>query len=80
MTRPQRFLLVPEVLRQRRALVVEEVDPVEVEDVDGAGAVVRDAVLVLTPQAEIGPELGAVAFPPPSPRVTMITPHFTPYC
>ncbi len=55
----QRLLLVPEVLRQRRALVVEEVDPVEVEDVDGAGSVVRDAVLVLAAQTEVGAELVA---------------------
>ncbi len=56
---PQRLALAPEVLGQRRALVVEEVDAVEVEDVDGAGAVVRDAVLVLAPQPERRADLGA---------------------
>src|SRR3954447_16382697 len=56
---PQRVVVVPEVLRQRRALVVEEVDLVEVEEVDGAGAVVRDAILVLAPQAKRRADLGA---------------------
>ena len=55
---PQR-LGAPEVLGQRRARVVEEVDAVDVEDVDRARAVVRDAVLVLAPQAELGADLGA---------------------
>ena len=45
--------------RQRRARVVEEVDAVDVEDVDRARAVVRDAVLVLAPQAERRADLGA---------------------
>ncbi len=56
---PQRLVLAPEELGQRGALVVEEVDAVEVEDVDGAGAEVRDAVLVLAPEAERRADLGA---------------------
>ena len=55
---PQR-LRAPEELAQRRARVVEEVDAVDVEDVDRAGAVVRDAVLVLAPQAERRADLRA---------------------
>ena len=56
---PQRLALAPEVLGQRRALVVEEVDAVEVEDVDGARAVVGDAVLVLAAQPERRADLRA---------------------
>jgi hypothetical protein len=56
---PQRLGLAPEVLGERRARVVEEVDAVEVEDLDGAGPEVRDAVLVLAPQAERRADLGA---------------------
>ena len=56
---PAQRLGAPEVLGQRRALVVEEVDRVDVEDVDRAGAVVRDAVLVLAPQAERRADLRA---------------------
>ena len=74
----QRLVLVPEELRQRRAQVVEEVDAVEVEDVDGARPVVRDAVLVLAPQAQVGPISVPAPLPPPSPRVTMMIPHLTP--
>ena len=55
---PQR-LVAPEELGQRRARVVEEVDRVDVEDVDRAAAVVRDAVLVLAPQAERRADLAA---------------------
>src|SRR4029078_4351573 len=43
--------------RERRALVEEEVDAVEVEDVDGARAVVGDTVLVLAPEPERRPNL-----------------------
>ena len=56
---PQRLVLAPEELRQRRVRVVEEVDAVEVEDVDRAGAVVGDAVLVLAAEAERRADLGA---------------------
>ena len=51
--------MVPEGLGQRRALVVEEVDAVEVEDVDRARAVVRGPVFVLAPEPESGSDLGA---------------------
>ena len=55
----KRVVVTPEELRLGRALVEEEVDLVDVEDVDGAGAVVRRAVLVLAPEAERGADLGA---------------------
>src|SRR5690606_27020847 len=49
----------PHVLGEGGAGVVEEVDGVDVVDVDGAGAVVGGAVLVLAPQAERGAGLVA---------------------
>ena len=36
-----------------------------------------DAVLVLAPEAELGPISVPVALPPPSPRVTMMIPQRT---
>ena len=74
----QRLVVAPEELRLGRALVEEEVDAVEVEDVDRARAVVRDAVLVLAPEAERRADLLPTALPPPSPRVIMMIPQRTP--
>ena len=55
----ERVVVAPEELRLGRALVEEEVDLVDVEDVDRARAVVRRAVLVLAPEAERRADLGA---------------------